>query len=76
MSNTNNTVVYWDSQDPQDIGWAYRTGTDSGAVDAPLLVACLDAIRDGEPLPKGGKAALLAEYGELVEFEDVGRIFP
>jgi len=28
------TLIYWDKSDPQDKGWAWRQGEDSGSLDA------------------------------------------
>lgn len=30
-------LIYWDTQDPEDIGWAYRTANTSGGFDMSYL---------------------------------------
>lgn len=35
---TTNALIYWDTQDPQNIGWGYRTPDgDSGGFDMDLV---------------------------------------
>jgi hypothetical protein len=53
-------TIYFDSQDPQDIGWAWRTAYDSGRIDG-LAADCCDALRDGIQTPAGSWDALMEE---------------
>lgn len=35
-------IVYWDEQNSDNIGWAYRTESDSGAVEADGLSSAIE----------------------------------
>ena len=38
----NEIIIYWDEQDGDNIGWAYRTESDSGAVEADDLPSAIE----------------------------------
>lgn len=50
MTATHSITVYWDTQDPANVGWAYRASRDGQEVASGALEAGTDA--DAEDLAK------------------------
>ena len=61
---TNECIIYWDTQDPINIGWAYRNNTGSGPVDtlADLLDLSTKYNLVGEDLPSAYAELAANEY--------------
>lgn len=59
MKNT--ITIYWDTQDANDVGFAWRNDTDSGPIQCETAHAYLRALVNDEPTSVTGRDALTAE---------------
>ena len=61
---TERTMIYWDTQDPDNLGWARRTtgaADESGPIENRDAVEYLEALNDGNSPAENGKRALADE---------------
>lgn len=59
----NKAIIFWDDQDTNNIGWAWRSadGSESGSIDNTEAVEYLHALNGGAAGLQDGRLALAAE---------------
>jgi hypothetical protein len=75
MTTTRRTItIYWDDQDAQSVGWAYRvSGGDSGPIDGDAAAA-VQSIIDGYETPylDALRTSIGWRRGDMVEIAGPG----